>query len=339
MFVTIFLTSGCFSSQKKLAIFNDVAPTRNIVDSEDASEKTGGLYQDTSYYQDYSKRQEQASLFPSSHLAVSLPSRIDVKHHQDGLVRVGMLLPLSGEMRELGIALQNAALMAMFEIAEDKFVIQFYDTKGTADGAYDAVTDAIAHGVELILGPVFSQSVIAVAPQAKANGISVVAFSTDPSATGHGVFTIGFLLQQQVERVVSYAYMNGKTRFAVLAPDNQAGKAVVSAMEQIIDTLGAELIRVAYYNPSARDFSNVVKKLANYKERKEALENEKKKLEGLDDEISIEALKRLEQMDTLGDVGFDAVLIPEEGVRLRSLASLLSYYDVSPEQIKFLGRV
>lgn len=39
-------------------------------------------------------------------------------------------------------------------------------------------------------------------------------------------------------------------------------------------------------------------------------------------------LKRLEPLDTLGDVDFDAVIIPEYGPRLKSAASMFGYYDV-----------
>jgi branched-chain amino acid transport system substrate-binding protein len=34
---------------------------------------------------------------------------------------------------------------------------------------------------------------------------------------------------------------------------------------------------------------------------------------------------------------FDAVMMPDSGTRLRSLASLVTYYEVDPDQVKFLG--
>lgn len=46
-------------------------------------------------------------------------------------------------------------------------------------------------------------------------------------------------------------------------------------------------------------------------------------------------LKRLEPLDTLGDVDFDAVIIPEYGPRLKSAASMFGYYDVFRRKSNF----
>ncbi len=257
----------------------------------------------------------------------------------DGAHRIGMLLPLAGAAAEVGGAVRNAAQMAQFEVGPESMVLQFYDTKGTADGAETAALKALSHDVDLILGPVFSRSVIAVAPRARDAGVNVVAFSSDPSATGRGVFTTGFLLQQQIKRIISYAYSNGRGHFAALLPANTAGRSMAEDLSRILEDHQAELVRTAFYDPRAKDYSNVVRRFTRYSQRKEELQKKRKKLEELDseDEISKEALKRFEKLDTLGAIDFDAVLIPEEGSRLRSLAALLSYYDVSPAQVKFLG--
>ena len=47
--------------------------------------------------------------------------------------------------------------------------------------------------------------------------------------------------------------------------------------------------------------------------------------------------KRLEKLDTLGDVAFDAVLLPGRGQQLKAIASLLSFYDVDQPAVRLLG--
>ena len=47
-----------------------------------------------------------------------------------------------------------------------------------------------------------------------------------------------------------------------------------------------------------------------------------------------EALKRVE---TLGEIPYDAVFMPEGGLALRNLAPLLPYFDVDPRRVKFVG--
>ena len=120
-----------------------------------------------------------------------------------GLVRVGMLVPLTGQSAPVGMALLNAAPMALFDVGDERFVLHAYDTKGTPEGAVDAATLALNHGAQLLLGPLFSAEVRAVAPQAAAAGVNMVVFSTDPAIAGPNVFVMGFLVQEQVRQIVA----------------------------------------------------------------------------------------------------------------------------------------
>ncbi|MEC7572838.1 MAG: hypothetical protein VX394_12355, partial [Pseudomonadota bacterium] len=53
-------------------------------------------------------------------------------------VVVGILLPLSGPARPLGIAMQRAAEIAFFDLAGPRLTLRFYDTGGIAEGATTA---------------------------------------------------------------------------------------------------------------------------------------------------------------------------------------------------------
>ncbi len=254
-----------------------------------------------------------------------------------GLVRVGMLLPLSGQSAPVGRALLNAAQMALFDIADERFVLQAYDTKGTPEGAVEATTAALAQGAQLLLGPVFSAEARAVAPQAAAAGVNVIAFSTDPAIAGDHVFVLGFLVQEQVRQIVAYATSKDLKRFAVLAPDSAYGQSVVEALKQMVPARGATLSQVAFYQADGKDLNDVVRRLASFDSRKQALELQKNELAGKDDEISQLALKRLERLETVGEVDFDTILLPDQGTRLTQAATLLPFFDIDPGRVQLLG--
>lgn len=266
-----------------------------------------------------------------------IPPRPTVARGTGDLIRVGLLLPFSGASAQLGEAMRDAAVMAQFELADDRFVLQFYDTRGTPEGAAQAATLAVSQGAELILGPLFSHSVRAVAAPARNAGVPVVAFTTDPSAVGDGVFTIGFLLRQQVDRIVQYAAAQGFLRFALLAPDNVTGRVVAERLQEAAGRFGVQVTRSAFFDPAAADLSAVAEQIADYAARKSALEAEKARLRAQGDEASMRALERLQSLDTLGSPPYDAIMIPAEGVKLRQVASGLTFYDVEPEQVQFLG--
>jgi ABC-type branched-subunit amino acid transport system substrate-binding protein len=254
-----------------------------------------------------------------------------------GLVRVGLLVPLSGPSAPIGLALLNAAQMALFDVGDDRFVLQAYDSKGTAEGATEACNLALAQGAQLLLGPLFSGEAKAIAPLAAAAGVNVVSFSTDPTVAAPHVFVMGFLVQEQVRQIVAYATSRGLKRIAVLAPDSAYGQSVVDALKQTVPVHGGQMAEIAFYQPDGKDLNEVVRRLASFDQRKQLLEEQKAELAGKDDEISQLALKRLERLETIGEVDFDAILLPDQGSRLTEAATLLPFFDIDPGRVQLLG--
>lgn len=252
-----------------------------------------------------------------------------------GLMRAALLVPLSGASAALGQSLVNAAQMALFDVADERFVLQIYDTQGKPDETARVTAKAISEGAQIILGPVFAADAKAAGLTAAASGINIVTFSTDPTVAGNNVFVMGFLVDEQVRQILAYARAQGRSRFAILAPDSPYGAAVVEAFKK--HAPGADLSKIGVYGSAPGNLEEVVKQIASYDARKRALAVEKSKLAGKTDEASQAALKRLEQADTAGDVDFDAILVPEQGARLTRAAALLPFYDIDPGRVQLLG--
>ena len=231
----------------------------------------------------------------------------------------------------------------MFHFADKEFELLPQDTMGTPAGAADAVTLAIGDGASLILGPVFSSSVTAIAPAAYAANVAVIVFSNDRHATSNYVFTMGFLPGEQVERVVHFAYKKGLRRFGFLGPDNTYGGRVITALNGIAAKLGVEITATAFYDPNTDDFgplspnATIVRNLANYDQRRQTLLDQRKELGSRDDEVAKQTLKRLENLQTLGDLPFDALMVADGGKRLQAIGALLPYYDIDPKKTRMLG--
>ncbi len=151
-----------------------------------------------------------------------------------GQVRVGLILPLSAQ-GNAGIAAQsmkNAAELALNEFKNPNIQLLVKDDGGTPQGAQAGAQAAISEGAQIILGPLFAQSVRAVAQVARASNIPVIAFSTDSSVAARGVYLLSFLPETDVNRIVSYATSRGKRSFAALVPDNAYGAVVQGAFQQ-----------------------------------------------------------------------------------------------------------
>lgn len=234
----------------------------------------------------------------------------------------------------------DAAQLALFDVGAEQLVLLPYDTAGTTEGAARAARAAIADGAKLILGPVYSGSVAAVAPIALAAGINVVAFSSDRAVARPGVFVMGLLPEEQVARVVAVAVGAGHQRFAALVPASSYGQAVVKALRAAVAEARATLTDVVFYPADAAgaaDVADIVRVFTDYDARRAALVAQRRRLKARADEVSREALRRLEGRDTLGEVNFDAVLLPEGGPRLITVAALLPFYDVDVRKVRLLG--
>jgi ABC-type branched-subunit amino acid transport system substrate-binding protein len=252
-------------------------------------------------------------------------------------VPVALLLPLSGSRSELGKAMLDAAQLAVFEVANQNFILLPYDTKGTPEGAEEAAARAMGRGAKLVLGPLLADSVAKVAPQTRISDVNVVTFSNSKRIAGNGVYVLGFMPDQQVDAIVDYATSQGLSSFGVAAPSNAYGEQVVDSLYQSAERRGAVVTRTAYYDPSATDFSEQVRKLTDYDQRREALLQQMADLENKQDDVSRQALAKLQTLDTVGDPPFDAVVLPDAGQNLRTLAALLNFYDVEQPAVRILG--
>lgn len=272
------------------------------------------------------------------------PSRLEA--YQAGLIpapdeypvtRAALLLPLTGRHAAIGQALLNAAQMALFDVADERFALVVRDTEGTPEGALLAIQSALEERVNVVLGPLFAASAFTVAAETRAVGINMLSFSNDQAVAGDGVFIAGMPPGEQVVRIVDYATRQGYQRFAILAPETTYGFTVTQAFRQSLYERGAELVRNVSYDPASSDITPEIRVLAQYDQRHQALVEEREKLAALDDEASQLALDRLENLDTLGKPDFDAVLLPIGGRSLLSIAPSLAFFDVDPAEVKFLG--
>lgn len=254
-----------------------------------------------------------------------------------GKARVALLLPLSGANAPLGQALLNAAQLALFASQSETLELLPRDTEA-AGGAASAATSAIADGAELILGPIFSAQVSEVASIARTRNVPVISFSNDVAVAGDGVFVFGFTPENQIDRVVSYARSRGAQRFAALVPDSVFGSRAADALQKAVATFGGRVTRVARYTSTENEaVAPVIRRLADYDQRRAALRANRQTLASKGDEASKAALRRLEGVETAGDPDFDALLIPEGGARLRAIAPLLSFYDIDTRRVRTLG--
>src|SRR5215813_3431741 len=167
----------------------------------------------------------------------------------EGQVRVALILPLSGQGNAsvAGQSMKNAAEMALAEFKSPNIQLLVKDDGGTVQGAQAGAQQAISEGAEIIIGPLFAQSVSAVGQIARTSNIPVIAFSTDVSVAARGVYLLSFLPETDVRRIVDFSISRGKRSFAALLPDNAYGAVVEGAFRQEVSRRGGRVVVLEKY--------------------------------------------------------------------------------------------
>ena len=141
------------------------------------------------------------------------------------VVRVGLLLPLTGKNAALGKSFQDAAQMAVNDLSADNFELIPKDTNLLPGSAARA---AIDEGAQLIIGPIFSDATAEV--KTAVNGkVPVITLSNDTTLGGNNTYVFGFNPTQQVLRALQYAKTRNIQTIAILAPISVYGDIAIAA--------------------------------------------------------------------------------------------------------------
>jgi branched-chain amino acid transport system substrate-binding protein len=190
-----------------------------------------------------------------------------------GTVKAGLILPLSasGNAGVAGLAMRNAAEMALAEFNSPNIQILVKDDGGTAEAARLGAQQALDEGAEIILGPLFAQSVSFVGQVAHPRNVPVIAFSTDANVASSGVYLLSFLPESDVERIVQYATSTGKHSFAALIPDNPYGTVVEAAFKQAVARRNGQIVALERYPHDKLGMAGPIRNVAQASVRADSL--------------------------------------------------------------------
>ena len=222
--------------------------------------------------------------------------------------RAAVLLPFShsqARVRSEAEGMLAAIELALFEQAGDNFLIIPKDTSGRADVATAKAEEALLEGADVIIGPLFGGNVQPVTEIAREAGIPVIAFSNDRQAAGGGAFLISITPESEVNSVVEHASNLGVRTYAFLGPDTAYGKRIENALRGAAIINGGAVIVAEKYRANGEGQQEAAAFVAK------AIETE--------------------------PPGTVAVMIPERGTGLRSVAPLLPYNGVDVRRVKLLG--
>jgi len=277
-------------------------------------------------------------------------------------VRAAVLLPLTGPMAAVGAEMRRAIEFALIGSRNPGVILQFYDDGGTKDKAREAVKRAKQEQADIVIGPLLKDAADGVRRE---GGLKAISFTTSSDVLSSDVVSVGFMPDDQVEAIISFAASRGVQRFAVITPKSESGKIIRDlARDKIRDVRGKAVYDEQYVKG---DISKLAERVSNYAARTKEYEEHVAKVErrlhylqslahDFPDELAgafdsenyssaraeIAALERmiedLKKKNTISPPPFDAVFLAGDDMNdIIMLGSMLLYYDVRSEDVKFLG--
>lgn len=230
-------------------------------------------------------------------------------------IKVGILLPLSGDSAALGNAMLDAATLALYDEymsvpssqIKSQIILIPRDTGNSANSAAKAAEELIKDGATFIVGPLFAQAVTAMKPIVKAANVPVISFSNNRNVAEPNIYTFGYLPEQQISRIAEYAYLHGFQRVGLLAPNDAYGQKVRDELSSNYSQKGGFVSPAELYAPSANNIdAAVTRMMAAYQ-------------------------------NTADDRKFQAIFIADSGYSMKNIIKALHRNNLDFDKIKILG--
>ena len=244
-------------------------------------------------------------------------------------IRIGLVVPLSGEYSAIGDSIINSTRLALNKINDQKFEIVPEDTKANPMDALKASKKLYDQGIKIIIGPVFNESTKYLD---ELNDVTFISFTNKIYGNPPNVISAGVNAISQLQTIDKFRNLNDIQRSIILIPKsdyrNDIDKAIKRTKLKLKDKF--------FYDVDPTLLTAQIENITKYPERKQNLLNE---IERIENSSLINKEKKIEELnkkDTLGGINFDSVIIADFGESLKSVATSLLYTDVSSKRISYI---
>jgi branched-chain amino acid transport system substrate-binding protein len=178
---------------------------------------------------------------------------------------VGVLLPLSGRYRSFGESCLRGIRVALGALEDRVPLVRtvVLDTRGEpAEAAAGYQKLASDPGILVVLGPMLTPEVEAVASPALSYGLATFAFSQRPVRSGGPLFRFSLTKEDQVHSLAQFAVQeNGLRRWATFHPNDAYGREIAAQFRIAVEVHGGRVVAAVGYDPAKNDLQEEAKRL------------------------------------------------------------------------------
>ena len=186
---------------------------------------------------------------------------------ENNIIKIGVVLPLTGNLAEPGKRILNGIKLAAEGLLEYKLIIE--DSAADPKKSITAIKKLIHHdNVKIIIGDMTSSATLAIAPIAERNKVILLspgASSPKLSSAGDYIFRDWVSDDFEGKAMANYAYKNIAKEASVVYIDNDYGIGLSDAFSKEFKKLGGELKIITGYNSKITDFKSTANKVIDNK--------------------------------------------------------------------------
>ena len=250
---------------------------------------------------------------------------------QEEKIKIGILVPLTGENKQLGQQIIKASRLAIQDINSKKIELYPKDTRSDPDKTLKSAKELQDLGINIVIGPVFYQSLRYLNDL---ENITFLSFTNKTIDLPKNVISSGINATSQIDTIKKFIENNQINKTIFLTPQVSYEEEIKKAIKQT----KIKIYKQHTYNKEPTKLTKQIEKITNYKVRKQNVIDEIKRIENSDlsDSEKERRIIRLKKKYTIGRLKFDSIVIADFDESLKSVITSLLYTDVSPKDKFFI---
>ena len=245
-------------------------------------------------------------------------------------IKIGLVVPLSGENKDLGESILKSVRLAVNDINDNKIIILPKDNQSNPDKTLEVSEELYNEGVKIIIGPIFKKN--AVKLDNLNDDLIFLSFTNKISKTKKNVISAGVNSISQFKAIKKFQSLKEIERSFLLAPNNN----IIEEINVGVKKSKIKLKDKFFYDQGPTKITKQIEDVTRYRIRKQNLLDEINRVKNSDEINKEKKITQLETLDTIGGINFDSVIIADFEETLKSVATSLIYTDIPPSRVTYI---
>ena len=250
-------------------------------------------------------------------------------YSQENKIKIGLLIPLTGDNSKLGKQILNSTRLAIKDINSNQIEIYPKDTNSDPNKALQSAIKLEQMGINIVIGPVFYENIIYLD---EVKNITFLSLTNKTLQVPKNVVSAGINSTSQLNTIKKFIELNEIKKTIFLIPNLNYDLEIKNGIKDSKIKTHKEY----FYDIEPTKLTKQIEKITNYEFRKQNLYDEITRLEKSDDINKEKKIENLKKRYTMGNLDFDSIIIADFKESLKSVVTSLLYTDVSPKEKYFI---